>query len=71
MPTHEKLVSINEREERHAQKLFYEKIEADMNMKKLKKLQFLQDVSIRYSPIFVIVFMVIYWIAGLKNADIL
>ena len=71
LPAPDKLVSINEREERDAQKMFYNKVEAEMSKRRMKKLQFWKKVSIVYSPLFVLVFMVIYWIAGLKHADIL
>ena len=67
----EKLVSINEREERDAQRLFYSKVEMEMSQKRMKKLKFWQRVSVLYSPVFVTAFMVVYWIAGLKHAGIL
>ena len=71
MPAPAKLVSINEREERDAQKLFYSNVEAEMGKKRMKKLQFWEKVSILYSPGFVLIFMVVYWVAGLRHADIL
>ena len=71
MPAPKKLLSINEREEKDAQQLFYKRVDADMNKKKKKKLEFWRKVSIFYSPGFVLTFMMIYWIAGLKHADII
>ena len=71
LPASQKLVSINEKEERAAQKSFYDKVAEDMSQKKIKKLHFWQRVSIVYSPIFVMIFMIFYWIAGLKHADII
>ena len=65
------LVSINEREERDAQKAFYSKVENEMNRKRKTKLEFWKRVSTTYAPIFVLTFMTIYWIAGLKHAGVL
>ena len=44
---------------------------ADKNRKREKKLQFWQRVSILHSPVFVLAFMVVYWVAGLRHADII
>ena len=71
LPDPDMLVSINEREEKESQRLFYNKIEAEMSRKRIRRLQFWRNVSILYSPIFVLTFMIIYWIAGLRHADIL
>ena len=71
LPAPDKLISINEREEREAQQLFYSKIAAEMSNKKKKKLAFWKKVSIAYSPGFVLMFMMVYWIAGLRHAEIL
>ena len=70
-PASETLVSINEKEERDAQKAFYEKIEAEMCNKKMKKLKFWHRVSIVYAPVCVLTFMSIYWFAGMRHAGIL
>ena len=48
-----------------------EKIESEMGRKRFKKLKFWQNVSLVYAPIFAVGFMTVYWIAGLKHADIL
>ena len=71
MPAPGALVSINEREERDAQKAFYSKVENEMNRKRKTKLEFWKRVSTTYAPIFVLTFMTIYWIAGLKHAGVL
>ena len=70
-PAAETLVSINEKEERDAQKAFYAKIEAEMSRKKIMKLVFWHRVSIVYAPVCVLAFMSIYWFAGMSHAGIL
>ena len=70
-PAAETLVSINEKEERDAQKAFYAKVEAEMSRKKIKKLVFWHRVSIVYAPVCVLPFMTIYWFAGMSHAGIL
>ena len=69
-PTNQ-LISINEREEKDAQQKFYNRVQEDMSKKKKKSLKFWQRVTIVYSPSFVLIFMMVYWIAGLKHADII
>ena len=71
LPAKAALVSVNEKVELDALKAFYEKIEQEMGMKRYKKLIFWQNVSLVYAPLFAIGFMTIYWIAGLKHADII
>ena len=71
MPAPGALVSINEREERDAQKAFYSKVENEMTRKKKTKLNFWKRVSTTYAPTFVLTFMTVYWIAGLKHAGVL
>ena len=71
LPANAALVSVNEKVELDAQKAFYEKIEKEMGMKRSKKLIFWQNVSLVYAPLFALGFMTIYWIAGLKHADII
>ena len=65
------LVSVNEKIELEAQKAFYEKIEKEMELKKSKKLNFWQNMSLIYAPLFALGFMTVYWIAGLKHADVI
>ena len=64
------LTSINEREEKDAQKAFYNKIETDMSNKRMKRLKFWKRVSRIHAPGFVLAFMTVYWISGLKHAGI-
>ena len=71
MPANIALVSVNEKLELEAQKAFYEKIESEMGRKRSKKLKFWQNVSLVYAPLFALVFMALYWIAGLKHADVI
>ena len=70
MPDNSALVSVNEKLELEAQKTFYEKIESEMGRDRSKQLNFWQNVSLVYAPLFALVFMAVYWIAGLKHADI-
>ena len=69
-PTNQ-LISINEREEKDAQQKFYNRVQEEMSKKKKKSLKFVQKVTIVYSPSFVLIFMMVYWIAGLKHAGII
>ena len=71
LPTNAALVSVNEKVELEAQKAFYEKLEAEMGQKISKKLKFWQNVSLVYAPLFALGFMTVYWIAGLKHADVI
>ena len=65
------LVSVNEKEELAAQKAFYDRIDSEMGRKKSKKLHFWRKVSLIYSPTFALLFVAIYWISGLKHANII
>ena len=71
MPTPKALVSIDEREERDAQKALYSKTENELRKRRMKKLEFWKRVSTTYAPTFVLTFMTVYWIAGLKHAGVL
>ena len=71
LPANAALVSVNEKVELNAQKDFYEKVELEMGMKKSKKLKFWQNVSLVYAPFFALAFMTVYWVAGLRHADII
>ena len=71
LPANAALVSVNEKVELDAQKDFYEKIEKEMGMKRSKKLNFWQNMSLIYAPLFALGFMTVYWIAGLKHADVI
>ena len=71
LPAPATLVSINEKIELSAQKSFYDRIEGEMGRKRSQKLKFWKNVSMVYAPIFALVFMTVYWIAGLKHADLI
>ena len=71
MPANAALVSVNEKLELEAQKSFYEKIESEMGRKRSKNLKFWQNVSLVFAPLFALVFMAVYWIAGLRHADVI
>ena len=66
-----KLVSINEAEELKAQKKFYADIEARMKSERKKRLAFMRRVSLVYNPIMAVVFVFVYWVMGLRHADII
>ena len=65
------LVSINEKEELEAQKHFYEKIEKEKNANKSKSLQFWRKVSLVYLPLLALTFVFIFWVVGLKQAELI
>ena len=70
-PARNNLVSVNEKEELRAQKAFYEKIHKEMGEKKAKKLAFWRKVSLVYLPIIALTFVAVFWVLGLRNAEIL
>ena len=65
------LVSVNEQEEKNAQKAFYAAAEKEMSRRKARKLQFWQKVSLVYNPIFALTFASVYWLVGLKHAEVI
>ena len=65
------MVSVNEKEEMQAQKAFYDKIEQEMGKKLAKRLEFWQKVALVYMPVFALIFVAVFWIAGLKHAGII
>ena len=65
------LRSINEKEELQAQRVYYEKIKLEMNAKRAKKLAFMKKLSMAYIPLLCLVFAVLYWIIGLKQAEVI
>ena len=70
-PANTALVSVNEKVEIQAQKAFYDKIESEMGAAKARRLQFWQNMTQIYTPAFALVFASIYWIAGLKHANVI
>ena len=65
------LVSVNEKVELEAQKEFYDKIQKEMGKKAMKKLETLRRVNIIYLPFMALSFAVIFWVVGLKNAEMI
>ena len=66
-----KLVSVDEKVELEAQKEFYNKIEKEMGEKTMKQLETLRRVNIIYLPIMALSFAIIFWLVGLKNAEMI
>ena len=65
------LVSTNEESEMKAQKEFYAQIEAQMGSQRAKRLAFWKRVSIVYNPMIALSFVAVYWIVGLKHAELI
>ena len=65
------LVSVNERVELEAQKEFYEKIEMEMDRGKARRLENIRKVNLVYLPLMALMFAVIFWFVGLRNAEVL
>ena len=65
------LVSVNEKEELEAQRAFYSKIESEMSIKRTRKVERLSRINLFYLPIICLSFVIIFWVVGLKNAEIL
>ena len=62
---------VNDLQGKDENRQAYYLTEAKIRKQKKQKLQFWRRVSIVHSPALVSIFMVVYWIAGLKHADIL
>ena len=71
LPANAALVSVDKKVELNAQKAFYEKIKSEMSMKRSRKLKFWQNMSLVYAPLFALTFMTVYWVAGLRHADVI
>ena len=65
------LVTVYEKEELNAQKEYYQKIKQDMGIKRAKKLALLMKLSIVYIPFLALMFAILYWIIGLKQAEVI
>ena len=65
------LVSVNERVELEAQKEFYEKIEMEMDRGKARRLENIRKVNLVYLPLMALMFAVIFWLVGLRNAEVI
>ena len=70
-PAASALVSVYEEEELRAQKAFYDKIKREMGRRLADKLAFWQKVSLVHMPVFALTFAAIYWVAGLKHANVI
>ena len=70
-PANRNLVSVYEKEELEAQKQFYEKIEREMTAKQSRKLEFWRKVSLVYLPLLALGFVSVFWIAGLRHAEVI
>ena len=66
MPSSLALVSVSETEERMAQK-----VEAEMSRKRRRKLALMKRVALVYNPLAALTFATVYWVAGLRHADII
>ena len=64
-------MSVHEKEELEAQKEFYAKIKQEMGKERKRKLKFLQKLSILYIPSLALLFAILYWIVGLKQAELI
>ena len=64
-------MSVNEKVEIEAQKAYYDKIESEMGQAKARRLQFWQKITRIYTPLFALIFAAVYWVAGLKHANII
>ena len=65
------LVSVNERVELEAQKEFYEKIEMDMDRGKARRLENIRKVNLVYLPLMALMFAILFWFVGLRNAEVI
>ena len=64
-------MSVNERVELEAQKEFYEKIEMEMDRGKARRLENIRKVNLVYLPLMALMFAVIFWLVGLRNAEVI
>ena len=65
------LVSVDEKVELEAQKEFYNKVEKEMGKRTMKQLETLRRINIIYLPFMALSFAVIFWLVGLKNAEMI
>ena len=64
-------MSVHEKEELEAQKEFYAKIKHEMGRERKRKLRFLEKLSILYIPSLALLFAILYWVIGLKQAELM
>ena len=47
------------------------KIKSEMTKKRTKKLEMMRRFNLFYNPIFVLSFALVYWVAGLRHAEVI
>ena len=68
MPDNRTITSPREKEKLKASEI---KIQAKIQRTKLRKLVFWRKVALVYNPVMAVLFVTVYWIIGLKHADII
>ena len=64
------LVSINDKEELEAQKQLNKIIEME-SAERARKLEMLRKINLIFLPVLALTFVLIFWIVGLRNAELL
>ena len=64
-------MSVYEKEELEAQKEYYANIKQEMGKERKRKLKFLEKLSILYIPSLALLFAILYWVIGLKQAELI
>ena len=64
------LVSTNDKEELEAQKQVNKKIDMEIAAR-ARKLEMLRKINLIFLPMLAITFVLIFWIVGLRNAELL
>ena len=64
-------MSTNEKEELEAQKQFYNKMEMEMAAERIRSLAKLRRMNLIYLPLMALTFVLIFWVVGLKNAELI
>ena len=64
------LVSINDKEELEAQKQLNKIIEME-SAERARKLEMLRKINLIFLPVLAFTFVLIFWIVGLRNAELL
>ena len=65
------LVSVNEQEELAAQKQFYDNLRQQRGKTRVERLALMRKVSVVYNPLVALTFVAVYWLAGLRHAEII
>ena len=64
-------VSINEKEISEAQKKLYKKKERESEAERTRKLEKLKKINLIYLPLMALTFVLIFWIVGLRYAELI